>query len=194
MPDKNGAEPKEKDSSEEPAREITLSNGIRLELKPVPPFLVRKAALGISRPVPPSVSVNDKGRTEPNPNDPDYQKALAEYEEKTSDMGNRVMMIVGTEILEPLPEGIQPPESNEWVELLRILEIEVPEGELGEPRQRKYAWLRYYALATAGDVIKVIGGLTRLSGIPEKEVDEAVRSFRGGEGRGAARSTAGKDA
>lgn len=171
--------------------EIILSTGIVLKLKPVPPFLVRRAATALRRPIPPQIEL-DGGRKEPNPSDPDYLRELDEYESQTLEVGMKVMMIMGTEVLS-LPEGVFPSDSDEWLTQIRAIDIEVPAEELDDPTKRKYAWLRYYALASTADIVSVSEGLTKLSGLPEEEVKKAVESFRGGEGRRAARSSANSD-
>jgi len=50
--------------------EFRLANGCLLGIKPVAPFLIRRAVTKLDRPSPPKVLIQDKGREEEVPDDP----------------------------------------------------------------------------------------------------------------------------
>ena len=153
---------------------VSLSNGIVLKLKPVPPFLARQAVISLQRPKPPVVFLEDKGREEENPNDPEYQRAIQEYEARQIELGLNVMLLVGTAV-ETVPKGCYGPDDDEWLEDLAIVGIEV---DVERPRARYLAWLRYYALQSASDIALVTQALATGVGLTEEEVQATADSFR----------------
>lgn len=161
---------------------VMLSNGIVLRLKPVPPFLVRQAAIQLELPKVPVMHNEAKGRDEPNPNDPDYLEAKEEYNALTTEAGLNVLFAAGTEVVS-IPKGLYGPKDEGWLELLGILGIEV---DVEHPVARYLAWIRYYAIGSAQD----IGCLTRAMadgvGMTEEEVQAVADSFRNRKARRAA--------
>lgn len=152
---------------------VTLSNGIKLRLKPVPPFLVRQAAMKLEKPKVPKMDIG-KGREEDNPDDPSYQEALADFDNRATDAAVNVMLAAGTEV-EFVPEGISPPESDGWIALMEVLEVEI---DLDRPIARYLAWMRYVALATAADVTMITSAMSKGIGLTEEEVKATAESFR----------------
>ena len=163
--DENGAAPDE----------VTLANGVRLKLRSVPPLFVRKAVSHLERPKPPRVHLEEKGREEENPNDPDYIAALEEYGQKTFDAGANVMLAMGVSVLE-VPDGMSKPEDEDWVELLEAAGFE---PDVHTEAARRLSWLSYYAITSEHDVIKIVLGVSRLTGVGEQEVAAAMEGFRG---------------
>jgi hypothetical protein len=162
--------------AEEPLQldRITLSNGIVLKLKSVPPFLARQAVISLQRPKPPRVFLEDKGREEENPNDPVYLDELRLYEARSIEVGVNVMLLTGTEVQE-IPNGCYGPEDDGWLENLEALDVVV---EREKPRARYLAWLRYYALQSTLDITRVTAALGRRVGLSEEEVAASADSFR----------------
>lgn len=158
---------------------ITLSSGIVLRLKSVPPETVRRAGEKIPKPKPPVVFIESKGREEENPFDPDYAKALEEWIEQCGNSRMDSILVLGVEI-HHLPEGVDGPDDSNWLEELEYLGIANPlatENKLA----RKLDWLKCYALRTGDDIIKVANQLYRKVGaVTEEEVLLAMESFPGG--------------
>lgn len=184
----NGSAPEE--VLAEPPREITLSNGIILHLRAVPPFIIRDAAMKVERPKPPIVHIPEKGRSEENPADPDYQDALVRWEGAMIDAGMRQMLRFGVERIE-LPEGMRGPDDEEWVENLRDADMDCDVSTVG---RRNEMWLRYVAMATSQDISLVTNAVGLLSGISEREVSAATSSFRNRALRRADRERSSQDA
>lgn len=155
--------------------EFRLQNGVVLELKPVPPIAIREAALQKPPPQVPTVFIEDKGREEQNPNDPDYHKAMQQYAFDQLYRITDVLLLLGTGIVS-IPDDVFPVESDEWVEQLAALAIDVP------PFNNKYArylsWLRLYAICSEYEVGYILGNVTAMSGVTEVEVQRAAASFR----------------
>lgn len=155
-------------------KEVTLSSGVRLLVKPVTPYLIQEAMARIPRPVVPKVMLEEKGREEENPDDPQYAEALEEYNRKTQEVGANVMLGAGTSLLS-VPEDMVGPEDDSWLELLEF--VGVP-AEFTGPRYRYLAWLKYYALMSVSDLQLASGAVASLTGVSEEEVASAVESFR----------------
>lgn len=172
-----------------PKTEVELGNGIQLNLRAVPPLLIRKAVGKISEPVIPVADIG-KDRQEENPDDPEYKKAMEEYGQQTFDAGANVMLAVGTS-LKYVPKGWDKPEDSDWVEALQAANFE---PDVSTKRSRYLSWLSYYAITSEQDVVRIVMAVTALSGVPESEVASAVESFRGGETRGEDNGVSSEDA
>lgn len=167
--------------------ELTLSNGITLEIKAVPPMLVDALNAEFTPPDPPMWMNEQKGREEPNPDDPEYLQTIGRLEGARQDAVNNLILAAGTKLKLPLPEGREGPEGESWLELVKLTaeltgkDIEVPQ----EGIKRYLAWLRYYAIESGTDFSLVMNLVLELAGISEREVLEAMNNFRGDEARGA---------
>lgn len=176
-------------------KELELENGIILALKPVPPLLLREAARNIRDPEVPIWHDPDKGRDEPNPNDPDYLLGIAEAREKRSQAAMTVALLTGTAIIS-VPEGMYRPEQDEWIADIRAAyEIAGTTVELHDhPERARYLdWLRYYAISSETEMF-VLTKLTTLGvALTNEEVQAAAESFRRVLARGANLDPAGTE-
>lgn len=166
----------ELDKSEENEVCLTLSNGVRVRLTPPPMLATQLIAKQHPEPRPPVVEVTgDDGRTwqEENPNDPDYQRALAERRLLLSETLLKIVLLKSMH-LEYIPDTVIPFESDEWREELSYLGVEVPE----DPRTQKLYWIRYEILGVPKDFEKVQDASARLSGASEEDIAEAEARFR----------------
>jgi len=84
------------------------------------------------------------------------------------------MLAAGTEI-ESVPRGIAKPESNDWLELMEVLGVDI---DLDRPIARYLAWVRYVALATAADVTVITEAMSKGIGLTEEDVAATAESFR----------------
>lgn len=159
---------------------VELSNGIVFRVKPVPPLAIRQATMRVAKPQVPKVLIKEKDREEENPSDPTYLEEMEAYEEATSLAALDAVLLLGTKV-ESLPEGIFPDKEDEWVEDLRFLGIEF---DTENPRARYLAWLRFYAIGSDEDLVRLLAGPMAMAGVKEGDVAEAVASFRSGTARG----------
>lgn len=167
--------------------DFTLSNGIVLKVKPVAPYLMTAVVKEFEYPDPPKVYMEEKGRDEENPNDPEYTKTVAEIDAARDLAVNDLLMGVGTEV-SSVPEGYFPPESDNWIDQVEFA-FRITGKELNIERSdtiRRYlCWLRFYALETQIDLALASGLPLQVAGIQEGEVEEVIESFRGVSERGA---------
>lgn len=159
--------------------EFTLTNGIVLSLKPVPPLLIQAVSQEFVTPDPPVVFIEEKGREEPNPNDPNYRRQLEKLDEDRNMATNNLVLAIGTSV-KTVPDGYYRPEQDEWIANIEFAS-KVAGKELKVDRedeiQRYLCWLRFYALESLGDMVLVQSLPTQLTGIREGEVDEVLESF-----------------
>lgn len=157
---------------------FTLSTGVVLRLKSVPPLAIREASLSIRPPAIPTVYMEDKGREEENANDPDYLQAMNRYALEQLFRVSDVLMLLGTSIVGEVPEGVFGPDSDEWMEPLEALGIALPENVRTNKHVRYLAWLRLYAVRSEQEVAYLMGRIASLSGVTEVEVQRAAAAFR----------------
>lgn len=159
--------------------EFTLTNGIVLNLKPVPPLLIQAVSQEFKTPDPPVMFIEEKGRDEPNPNDPKYKKELDDIAEAQNLATNSLVLAIGTSV-KSVPNGYYMPEEDDWIANIEFAS-KISGKELKINReddiQRYLCWLRYYALESIGDMVLVQSLPGQLTGIREGEVDEVLDSF-----------------
>lgn len=159
---------------------VTLSNGVRLKCKSVPIMTLRHASASIPKPKPPVVRNEEKDREEVWEGDPSYQQAIEEWEERVGDVGTNVMLMLGTSV-EHIPDDVEKPEDDGWLESLLATGIEVKVGSIPA---RYISWLRFYAIATPSDLLAVTSVIAKKSGVLNKDVQASLDSFRSREERG----------
>lgn len=156
-----------------------LSSGVVLRHKKVPPMILAKVEERYPDPPVPMIYLPDQERALPNPDDPDYEKALEENRSKKGNAMLDVIVALGTELIS-VPEGMQKPEDDEWVEEIEFLGLEVPKLKIG----RYLAYIRYYAATSAEDFQKLATKGSQALGITEAEVAASIQRFQDNETRG----------
>jgi len=146
-------------------KEITASTGVRIRVKAVATMLLSSVAQKISMPEIPVWHNENKGRDEPNPNDPRYLAAVQQTEELRGLATIDAMVMFGVELVDPLPED------DRWIRQLRMIGQDVPDKM--DELTREFYYKRYIACGTAE-----IALLSSLTGASEKLVTEAVRNFQ----------------
>ncbi len=147
-------------------RQVTLNNGVVLTLRPLMPLVLERFRTNTrGRPVPPKQTVtyaDGSTSTEDNPNDPEYLKAMAEWE---LERGMRVTNYI-------LVEGIVENPSEEFMEQYREYFPDATAKEL------KYLWIASLLpdQDELTDLITAIVGQT----MPTREgLEEAANTFQG---------------
>lgn len=173
--------------------ELTLANGIVLEFRSVSPILTGavRAELELNVPKPPVVWLEEKGRNEENPNDPDYLAALERQQHLNDVAMSDVITYSGVEI-KHVPEGLFPPEHDGWLSDPRIIMARRSglDFDAEDTIKRKVVWMRLYAIEDYVDARLWDEVQTELIGIREEEVQEALAGFRDIQGRPADRDGA----
>ena len=166
---------------------ITLSNGVVLRGKMVPPLVYVTVMGAFPRPKPPEWKDPNLGRMVDNPDDPYYLERVASVENEKNSAILNVMIVYGTEAAD-IPSHVSSPfieykkignkeEKIEpsWFKRYRLLGLPTFEDD----RDWMYlTWIKSEVATTKHDlelIQKVVG---RLSGVPEKDV-QAAESFPG---------------
>ena len=79
-----------------PPTEVTLSYGIELKIRKVPPLLVTRAQDQIEPPTIPTFYNTERQETEENPGHPDYVKAVERYNDRINVAAMNAMLLTGT--------------------------------------------------------------------------------------------------
>lgn len=152
---------------------VTLSTSVVLKIKPVPKFFIFDVTARITKPKPPLVFIENKGREEENPDDPDYQEALEKWVINVASAGNDVALLRGSEI-ESIPERIPGPDSEDWKNEMEVLGLPM----IKNARARYLTWVKAIAAPLDRDINLLLGEIGRLTGVSEKDVEDAVARFR----------------
>lgn len=153
---------------------FTLSTGVVLRGKQVPPLLLVKVMSAYPRPKVPVFQSPTMGREMENPDDPDYQERIRAWKMDSSNILLNTLILLGTELVS-LPKKMPGPESNGWLEEYRVLGLETfPENK----SWRYLTWLTFKAAPDVNDLNVVKEVVGRLSGVPESKV-EAAEQFPG---------------
>jgi hypothetical protein len=156
----------------------TLSSGVVLRHKRVPPMVLAKIDEKYVDPPIPTFYESTSDKYFPNPDDPNYIEAK---EKVVTDKGNAlvdVLIALGTAI-EYLPESMQSPEDQEWVDELGLFGIEVPKLKTG----RYLSWVKYYAAQSVSDFENMAKRGAKHLGVTEEAVATAIASFQDNETR-----------
>lgn len=170
---------------------LVTRRGFKLQVVAVPADIVQKARERIPRPQAPLVPDKEKpGQVFENMLDPKYNHEMEAYNRVYNELTFRVMASYGVKAY-GIPPGYYPPESDEWVKDLQNEDIFLVEGQnyavqdipaVDRPKARFYSWLRYHVLSQE-DLQPFWDAVVRGTGtILEKDVEEAIDSFPGGDG------------
>lgn len=168
---------------------VTLSSGIVIKLRNVPPFALQDIARQLVPPAPPIWHNEAKDRDEENPDDPDYQIELLAFKQHQLLTVSMVLLTMGTKF-GSAPDDCEGPDGEEWLTLLKAAGMTIDPQTATE---RYIAWLRYYALASKEDIQAVMTPLLARTGVQEVEVAQAVAAFRSAAGRSGDRGRADSD-
>ncbi len=157
----------------------TLKSGVVLKLESPSPMALKDAldAMG-KEPEVPKVWIEEKDREELNESDPDYQFALMAWQAEAVTRALNVFILTGTSE-ESRPDGMEGPEEDEFRETLEALQIPVAPSIKG----RYLQWVKYVAAKDKEDLQALSLELGRRAGTSEEDVQLALDSFRGSQGR-----------
>lgn len=172
---------------------IEFKNGLIMGVHEVPPLILRQPLQHLPEPQPPMIPLPDKGKgiEEPNPNDPEYIDAHAEWEVAIGLSVMDTLLLLGTTeptadgeprpLIEHCPDGLLMPENDGWVNWLKSAGVEVDNST---PNTRYLCWLRYYAVSNAQDLARLTTAIAGKSGVTEADVALATTAFQGDKTRG----------
>lgn len=159
---------------------FTASNGLVLRLKKVQKMIIADANRRMAPPKVPTVWIEDKERSEENPNDPAYIQAVRDYDFDRAMLAMRVYYVLGTEVKQR-PHDVEGPEDTGWSDDIMTVD---PSANIPESGRGRYmAWLKLYAVPDE-DQLRLLNAILRFSGETlEADVKAAQESFRDLEGR-----------
>lgn len=157
-----------------PRDEVTLSSGVVLKVRPVPPLLLNRVQMRFPKVPVPVVYNPDKERDEPNPNDPEYTEAIERNEFSKTEALLDIMIGRGTEPIS-IPAGMPKPQDDEWLE---ELEFYLQEEQDKRERPRYLAWVKFVAIQNTDDMQKLSGAVQVMMGVSEQAVADHLNSFR----------------
>jgi len=158
---------------------ITLSTGVVLRGIPAPALALIKVMSAFPRPKPP-VYFNDKmGREIENPDDPDYLNRVKAHETESTAALLNALILLGTEV-ESIPKKFPKADSDEWIDEYREIMGTTAPAKPDNKRWRYLNWVIFKAAPKAEDMQVIQEVVGRLSGVPERAVQNA-ESFPGSE-------------
>lgn len=152
---------------------IHLSNGVVLRPSRVPTMVFPEVMKRYPRPTPPRVFIEDLGREEENPGDPEYIAKLQTYNSELGIAMVDVMIVLGTEFVSA-PKDFPKISDSKWASKLKAAGF----SGIDDPSQRYLMWVKYVAAVDDSDLNAIMEGVGRLSGVSEQDVSEAITNFR----------------
>jgi hypothetical protein len=140
--------------------------------------LIDEAAAQIPEPKPPVVFIEEKGREEPNPSDPDYLYAISRLEMERSLASVDVVIMLGVDLVNEDGTPFEISLEDKWYRQLKLLakhgRIDLSRYDFEDEDDVEFVFKKYIAVGTSD-----IPMLTAISGLDAEEVDKAVKTFRG---------------
>jgi hypothetical protein len=150
----------------------TLSTGVRVRLQQVSLDTLDRAMRKLAKPEVPMWFNEDKGREEPNPNDPDYLAAVAQYNVDQYRVSRDIFVLFGMELVDGMPAD------DSWLRRLRLLErlgdIDLSAFDLDDPIDREFLYKQHVALGAPDMPL-----ISTIWGVSMPEVEKAAEFFRG---------------
>jgi len=153
---------------------IVLDNGVRVRINPVASPTILDVTGQIPDPIPPKWHNPDTGEDDPNPNHPDYIKALADVERLRNLASIDAIILWGVDLVDGMPAD------ESWVKKLQFMQkhkqINLSAYDMDDPLDLEFLYKRH-VLASAGLMTLIY----EKSGLTQEDVDKAVASFPGAE-------------
>lgn len=169
MSDKNVANAVEKIG--EANDEIRLSTGVVLRGKQANPLSLLEVMAQHPAPTPPMQYIQTMGRMVENAADPDYIARRDSWKTESSNDLVQALILLGTELVS-IPKGFPGPKSDEWIENMRLLGLDVyPDSK----NWRYLKWVLHEACRGEEDIAiiqEVVGRLSGLSKLAVKTAEE----------------------
>lgn len=151
---------------------VALNRGFRVRVSQLPISVFDAIINRFPMPDPPEVELAEKGRTEPNPNDPDYIRQCGEVEMQRGQAILTAICLLCVEPVDPIPPN------EEWVpQLTKLGEItgifDIKNLDLTDELDRKLAFLKYCAIGRSN-----VGLISRLAHLGEEAIRQAEETFR----------------
>ncbi len=156
---------------------VVLPGGARVRIHPVSAALIADITSQIKEPEiplwpnPEKPDQDGRPRLEPNPDDPNYVRALEETNQKRGAAMIDAMVMFGVELIDGIPD-------DDWIKKLRFMEkrglLDLSSYDLDDPFDREFLYKRYILVDN-----NVIGMVTDASGLSTEDIKRAQESFQG---------------
>lgn len=168
--------------SENGAKTYKFKSGAEVYVSPASPVAIQamqhQQELTDPEPEIPVVYIEAKGREEPNPNDPDYQKAHMTWLARLNIRLFNVIVLTATKFKSAPPDMVTP-DSTDLDDFMVALDMTIPKGKA----QRYLAWIKFIACQGTEEFNDFGLFMARLTGVSEQDIKEAEESFRSKTGR-----------
>lgn len=164
------------------ADRFVTSRGAVLKLSPVSNMILNELTRQRPEPKVPRVFIDEKGREEENPNDPDYLAAVRDHNYDLGMLSIDISLALGTELDVEEPQGIGMiwPQEEEWRAGLVFIGLQ----PATEGPARYVDWVKYYATTSVAELQALHEAVRSLSGyVTESAVQAVEDSFRSDEER-----------
>jgi len=155
---------------------VTLTSGVRVQLKAVSSSLVEDVKASIPYPDVPRVWIEAKEREEENPNDPVYLAAVERINVQRGDAVLDALCLFGVDLVDGLPED------TTWLRRLKFLakkgRLNLDGFDFEDDFDLEYLYKRYVAVAGAD-----MHTIAPLYGVRPLEVAQARDTFLGSQTR-----------
>lgn len=153
---------------------VTLSSGVKVKSKLLPPgYAVKLNREWIAKePKPPIEFIENIGREEANPDNPDFIAAHQDWQSKFALAMFNLGMVLGLEVTE-IPDGVPAEDGAEFLALLELLG-ESPNTTV----ERRVLWVQLVAATTNEDVLAIVSLLGEQGGATETGVKAETARFR----------------
>jgi hypothetical protein len=151
---------------------IRLSTGVILQAEQVSPMLINDVVSLFPIPDPPTVYIEDKGVSEPNPNNPEYISQVGSVEMQRSKAMFDAIVLMGTTLVER-PESVLGPDDKKWQRKMAVL---------GYQFRHEYdaylTWVKLVAAPEPGDIAAIMRAVGGKVGVSEEDVAETMQRLK----------------
>lgn len=168
---------RENDVDEEKTRFLTTTTGAKIEILTPPDRLIQALWRKYPEPRVPMIERKDGSRTalEPNPDDPEYIRAVNDRTLLINDGVERITLLKGIRILE-LPPDVPAFENDE--EFAEEFEDLMGYPPATQRTARYLEWLSYRILPASSDMLDIQRVAFEIIGVDAEDVAAAEDSFR----------------
>ena len=150
-----------------------LKSGVKVRLCPVSSTVARDVLNELKEPVIPMVPDADQGRPLPNPNDPDYLRAMNEFTHKQTTALIDLVAMLGVELVDGFP-GTGP-----WLNRLKGMahlgHLDLSSYDLDDEFWQEFLYKRYFVTSDE-ELSELLPELVQ--GASSEDVEEAKKSIR----------------
>lgn len=148
-----------------------LSSGVILVLGKVNVLTIQALINKFKYPPVPEIFDKERGRAIKNPDSQLYQEMKAEVDAARTMAVMDAILAFGT-VVEHIPENITPIESEDWVDRLELIGLDV---KVNTPAARQLAWIRHVAIVNVGDMQKLASRYGVALGVTEEGVADSLQ-------------------